>query len=444
MVLELFAVVGHEDDERTIVETALLELLDEAAELLVAVRDLAVVLRDQTVAVERLLEVVARVLARVIGGRVRLVLLVERRGRRVGDVRIHRVHVQEAREAAALLEPAQAGVHDRARFDDLRGPVARAVQACEEVESLVEVRPRGVDDGVRDGGAGREPVCLHHLRQRDEAGIEAVAELDGAMTAGQQRRHQGGDGRLGPRCRRDRLVEDDGVLREGHELGRGVARISVGRGVIGAQRVHEVDDRDGRAVVGHGDPGIPPEGLAGIVVLLEAARLEHQLASAAGLGREVQIHGHPLPMGGPGKGIQEARPDRLFLALPDHLDHELDAGLVVALRGDAAGKAQARASGDVHRESIPAGWGGVEGGADDVVDADALACLSLDPGGVAATDLRLAPRLAGAQQIQRLGRRGTGGGGAADDDEGQTDAPTNPQPASWRRRVRGAKIPVLA
>src|SRR5439155_19221161 len=74
VVLELLAVVGHEDDERAIVEAALLQLPDEAAELLVAVRDLAVVLRDQTVAVERLLEVVTRVLARVIGGRVRLVL----------------------------------------------------------------------------------------------------------------------------------------------------------------------------------------------------------------------------------------------------------------------------------------------------------------------------------------------------------------------------------
>ena len=61
VVLELLAVVGHEDDERAVVEPARLQLAHEAAELLVAVRDLAVVLRDQAVAVERLLVVVARV-----------------------------------------------------------------------------------------------------------------------------------------------------------------------------------------------------------------------------------------------------------------------------------------------------------------------------------------------------------------------------------------------
>ena len=97
MVEELLAVVGEEDDERVVVQPVLLELTDEAAELTVAERDVAVVLRDHPLAVERLLVVGARVLRGVALRRVRLEHPIERLGRRVRYVGVHRVHVEERR-----------------------------------------------------------------------------------------------------------------------------------------------------------------------------------------------------------------------------------------------------------------------------------------------------------------------------------------------------------
>ena len=217
-------------------------------------------------------------------------------------------------------------------------------------------------------------------------------------------------------------------------------RVAVGRGVVRAQRVHEVHDRDRGAVVGNRDPGIPPEGLPRILVALEPARLEDELAAAAGVGREVHVHGLPFAVRGAGEGIQEARPDRLVPAVFHELDHELDGGLVVALGRDAGREAEVRALGDVDREPIAAGRGRVQGGADDVVDADALAGLFLDPGGVTAAHVGLDPRGAGMQEVERAwpGGRRRKRRGRSDHGEGQTDSRCNAELAS-RRRAAAAK-----
>ena len=142
VVQELLAVVGHEDDERAVVEAAGLQLAHEAAELLVAVRDR----RRRT--------------ARS-GGRGRAAPCSRCAGRRpgwsgvgcgsylrskgaggvYGHVRVHGVHVEEGREAAARVEPAQRRVHHRR--PPPRPSRAGRPAPCrpgEEVEALLEVR----------------------------------------------------------------------------------------------------------------------------------------------------------------------------------------------------------------------------------------------------------------------------------------------------------------
>src|SRR6185503_19324534 len=189
----------------------------------------------------------------------------------------------------------------------------------------------------------------------------------------------------------------------------GIARVAVRRRVIGAQRVHEIDDRDGRAVVGDGDPRIAPEGLTGVFVLLEPARLEHELAPAPGVRGQVHVHGLPFAVGRARERIEEARPDRLFLAVLHQLHHELDARLVVALGRDAGGEAEVRAFRDVDGETVTAGRGRVQGRADDVVDADALAGLAFHPGRVTAPDVGLDARGARAEKVEGPGRGRAGG-----------------------------------
>ena len=334
----------------------------------------------------------------------RLELHVERSGRRVGDVRVHGVHVQEVREAAPLLQPFERRIHHRPRLHHLRGPVAGAVEAGEEVEPLVEVRPRGIDDGVRAGPPGGDAVGLDHLRERDQPRVQAVAELDGAMAPGKERREYGGHRGLGPARVGDGLVEHDRVAREGHQLRRRVARIAVGRGVVRAQRIHEIDDGERGAVLRDVDPRIAPEGLAGVVLGLEAARLEHELAVAARVVGQVHVHRHPLAVRRPRQRIEKLGPGRLLAAALVDLHGELDARLVVALGGDSGGEAQVRAARDVDLEAIAARRRGVEGGAHDVVDAHPLAGLAVDPGHGAPAHVGLAARGAGAQEVERARR----------------------------------------
>jgi hypothetical protein len=89
------------------------------------------------------------------------------------------------------------------------------------------------------------------------------------------------------------------------------------------------------------------------------------------------------------QGVHDQGPcDVLAVAALD-LHHELDAGPLVVLRGDAAREREVGALRDVHRIAQPAGRGGGERSHHHVVDADVAAALAQDPGTVTARGLRV-------------------------------------------------------
>ncbi len=269
--------------------------------------------------------------------------MVEGGRRRVGNVGVHRVGVEERRNPLPRVEPREARIHDRRRLHQLRGAVVGAVEPHEHVEALLEVVPFGVDDPVGDGGSRGVSLGLEHLGQGHLARVEGIAELDGSMDSGELGREDRRHRRLRPGGLGDRRLEDDRVLREGRELGRRLSRVPVGRRVVGAQGVHEIDDDEGRRAPRHAQGRGAPVRALGVPLSLEPSRLEDQLSAAPGVAREVDVGLHPLVMRRPVQGVHEGRPDRV-LAIPlADLHHELDPRLFLVLGWDAAGQAQMRA-----------------------------------------------------------------------------------------------------
>ena len=102
MIEELLAVVGHEEDQGVVINPALLQLVDEPAELLIAIGDVPVVLRDQAFAVGRIL--LAGIHSGVSGDGLGLEHRVEGCGGRIRNVGIHGVDVEERRQTAAGID----------------------------------------------------------------------------------------------------------------------------------------------------------------------------------------------------------------------------------------------------------------------------------------------------------------------------------------------------
>ena len=413
VVQELLAVVGEKDDERVLVEPRRLQLPHEAAELAVPERDVAVVLPDHALLVERLLVVGAGVARGVVHGREGLEHPVEGRGRLVGDVRVHRVDVEERGQALPRAQEGEGRVHHDVGADQLAPLVAFAVQPGEDVESAVELRLGAVDHRVGDGGPGGPAPLVEPLGDRDVRGVERVAQLHGLVLPREPRREDRGHRRLRPGGVHDRRVEDDRVLREGVELGSRRASVAVDAGVVGPKRVHQVDDRE-RRLAGDGDRGRAPPGALRVARLLVAARLEHQLAPRARLLREVHVHRDPRAVLGTRDRVEEQRPDDLLPAVPEHLRHELDPGSVVEARVDRAGQLQPRALRDVEREAQPAGRPRREAAANDVVQAQAAPRGLEHAPAVRAGGRGLDETVAGAEQVH-----GLGGAAAAGEDQGE-------------------------
>ncbi len=196
--------IGYEHDQRVLVLTRGPELAQEAAELAIAEGDVAVVLADHALAVERLLVVRAGVLRRVLGGREGLEHPVEGRGRRVGHVRVHGVHVQEGRQAPPGAQEAERGVDDDVGAHELAAPVVARVQAGEGLEAGVEGRLGAVDDRVGDRRAGREAALREPARDRGVRRVERVAQLHRAVLRRQARGEDRGHRGLRPRGVHDR------------------------------------------------------------------------------------------------------------------------------------------------------------------------------------------------------------------------------------------------
>ncbi len=333
----------------------------------------------------------------------RLEHAVEGRGRRVGDVRVHRVHVEKGRQPAPRAQERERRVHHHVGAHQLAARVVVAVQAGEEVEAAVEGRLLAVDHRVGDRRAGREAARVEAAGDRHLRGIERVAQLHRAVLAGQVRGEDRRDRRLGPRRVRDRRLEHDRVLRESVELRRGVALVAVHAGVVGAQRVHQVQDRE-RRPLRRRDGRRAPEGLAGLAGLLVPARLEHELAPLAGVAAEVDVDGHEAAVLVVRDRVDEQREGDLLALVPAHLHHELDAGTLVVARVDRHERLEAAVLGDVDLEAQPAGRSRGEAAHEDVVEAQARSTplehgLALERGGP-----RLDERGPGLEQVG--GRRG--------------------------------------
>lgn len=156
---------------------------------------------------------------------------------------------------------------------DARGvlPHAGVVEPVEApVEPAVGVEPARVlaDDrarGDRDGGVALLAENLRHRRhalRNPHAPVRLPGE-PGRGEAGQERvDRREGTGRLGPG-----LLEEEALLGEGIEMGRGGAPVAVGSQALGAERVDQEDDhvRPGRRL-----------GLAGAACDSERARRPEQ------------------------------------------------------------------------------------------------------------------------------------------------------------------------
>ncbi len=291
-----------------------------------------------------------------------------------------------------------------------------------------------------------QPRSSSRSRDRDVRGVERVAQLHRPVLPGQAGGEDRRDRRLRPRGVHDRRVEDDRVPGEGVELGGRRARVAVDAGVVGPQRVHEVDDHEGGLSV-DGEDGRAPPGAVRVARLLVAARLEHQLAPPSGVLREVQVHRDPRAVLGAGDRVEELRPDDLLPLAPLHLDHELDPRPVVEARVDRAGELQPRALRDVEREAQPAGRTGGEAAAEDVVQAEAALRGREDRLAALAGGRGLDEAVGGAEQVHRLGGAAAGGegegggepprGGSVSSGE-QAQASTAPAHRQSRSAPRGA------
>jgi hypothetical protein len=409
VIEELLAVVGQEHDQRVVVAAARLQLAHEAAELLVSVRDVAVVLRDHPLAVERLLVVGARVHSGVVGGRLRLPFPVERRRRRVRHVRVHGVDVQKGWKAAVRVEELERRVHHRRRGHVLRGAPLGVVQADEAGEALLEVRTARVDHRVRYRGAGREALRLQHLGERHVAEVERIAQLHGQVPAREQRREQRRDAGLGPGRLGDRALEEHCVLGEARQLRRGVARVAVGAGVVGAKRVHQVHDHERGLAPGGLQRRGAPERAARVVPWLEAARLEDQLRAAAREAAEVQIRRLPGAVRRLAERVEQAQQQHVLAPAASQFHRELHARPLVVLGRDRVGEREPRLFGDVEVVHQPALGGRGQRAVHHVLDPHRLARLAQHPGLVAPRDSSLRQSLGNGQQFDaRAGASASG------------------------------------
>ncbi len=406
MVEKLLAVVGDEQDEGVVVEPGALQLLQEAAELPVAVGDLPVVLGHHPLPVEGLVVVGAGVLGRVALGGVGLEHPVEGRRGDVRDVGVHGVHVDEGRQPLPGGHPLQRGVHHHVGVHQLAPSVVFPVKAGEEVEAGIEGRLRPVDHRVGDGGPGGPPLLVEPPGQGHVGRVEGVAQLDRAVLAGQARREDRGHRGLGPGGVGDRLLEDHRVGGEGVELGGGAPVVAVDPGVVRPQGVDQVDDGQRRRVSGHGQRrGAPPRPvrLAGLLV---APGLEDQLPPPAGVRGQVHVHRHPAAVVGLREGVQEAAPHQALLRPLAHLDEELHGRAVVEAGVDGAAHPEVGPGRDVHREAEGPGRSRGVPAEKDVVQPE-TPCAGgehlLEP-------LVSRPGLDGGGRAERAGRRAPGGG----------------------------------
>ena len=246
-------------------------------------------------------------------------------------------------------------------------------------------------------------------------GSRLVAELDGAVPAGQQRREQRGHRGLGPGRVRDGLLEDDRVLGEARPARAWCRarsrRASCGRRAACPRGRRSTSGASSSGTVMRGRrprrPGARPRRFSKPRVSRTSSR------PRPACGARSTSAGTQLRCAGRDRGSRSCVQTVSSRPSCTHLDHELDARLVVALGGDAAGEARRAPLRDVDARSVAAGRRGGQGGADDVVDADALAGLALDPGGVPAAHVRRrGPRGAGVQEVERPGRGGAAGSAA--------------------------------
>ena len=289
-----------------------------------------------------------------------------------------------------------------------------------------------------------KPRSSSRCGDRDVRGVERVAQLHGAVLAGQARGEDRGHRRLRPRGVRDRRVEDDRVLREGVELGGRLARVAVDAGVVGAQRVHEVDDRErapcGATVIA----GAPQKALLRVARLLVAARLEHQLAPRAGVASR-----GPRPPG-PSRGARacaigsrSSETRRRPRARPRlHLHHELDAR---AARG-SAGRSRRRAGAappfgmSSAKRSRPGGPAG-KPRSEDVVQAQAAP----RPASRTASRLeRRRPRPRRARRRRRAGPRARAARPQPESSRARAAAPPREESVSSREQAHASTPPAHA
>jgi hypothetical protein len=332
-----------------------------------------------------------------------LVLAVEGRRRGVGDVRVHRVHVEEGGEAATGLEPREGGVHHDVRPHELARPVAFPVQAREVVEAAVEARLGPVDHRVRDRGPRGVALGLEHLGERHVGGVERVAKLHRAVLGGEERGEDRGHRRLRPGGVDHRLVEHDRVLGERVEVGCRVPRVAVGSGVVRPKRVHEIDDDEGRVGGGGGDGRRAPEGLPGVAGGIESPGFQTQLDVAPGEPGEVDVSRHPAAVFRVRERVQELGEEDALSTVLSRLHDELDPGSVLELGRDRTGEDEAGPPGEGEAENEAAGGATGKRPPHHVVDAHRAAERLDDGRAVERGGPRLDEAVAGVDEID--GRR---------------------------------------
>jgi hypothetical protein len=233
VVAEPLAMVGKQHDQRAVVETALLEPGHEAVQDAVGVRDLAVIGMD--------------------------VALVEGRRGIPGTVRVEQVEEEE--EAFALADAVEPG--RGAGSGNLSAPLRERALA-ERGGSVVCVEALGdtgigAEDHRRDEPRGAIAAAPEPFGQRlplVEQGIALV--VADAVVGGEQPGEDRGVGRQSERVVAERPLEQDRVGGEGVDGGGADAAVTVGRQVIGAQRVDR--DEHERAPQRRRGPRLPAAG----------------------------------------------------------------------------------------------------------------------------------------------------------------------------------------
>jgi hypothetical protein len=254
VVHELLAVVREQDDERRVGEAEPLELGEKRPEMEVVGGDLRVVEVPQVgqelgarrapprhQGVHHLEVADLRVLD---PGCERRVL---RRRRRVGVVRVDRMHVEEERTLPGTRpQMLKNGAVELVRKDVDGMPV----QILDEMLVLVEIAPETElpgHVGVADHGAGLVAEAAEDPGQRRSLGREGVEPPVGAVDLGMEAGEEGRHGGARPGGLRIGGGEEGRLLGEGVNVGRGRPIVAVGAEVVGPQGVDEVDQDVGTA-----------------------------------------------------------------------------------------------------------------------------------------------------------------------------------------------------